>query len=225
MARERNPPLVGRGNPRRFLREPSSTRPGIWLQGEGKGRSVVKDYRFNGAVFRNTVGRFLVWREQKALRRLQGIRGIPALYGVIDGLALVLEAIPGRSVENLEKERTLPHAFFEALGVVMAEVHTRGLAHCDLKRAANILVGEDDRPYVVDWSASLSRTECCIPPLDRVFARFVLDDGNAITKLKLRHRPQEVSPEELGRYTYRSTAEKAIRRVRDRLREWLQRLA
>ena len=86
-----------------ILRPPSSTRPTIWLAEEKGIRAIIKDFRANGFFFRNIVGRFLVWRESKAYKKLRGIKGIPTLYRVIDGLALVVEDIPSRNLENLEK--------------------------------------------------------------------------------------------------------------------------
>ncbi|MBU1904416.1 MAG: hypothetical protein KJ573_12600, partial [Proteobacteria bacterium] len=87
-----------------ILRGPSSTRPTIWIVEENGIRAVVKDFSTNKFLFRNTVGRFLVWREGKAYKKLRGIRGVPVLYRVVDGLALVIEEIQGRNLENLENE-------------------------------------------------------------------------------------------------------------------------
>lgn len=209
----------------RVLREPSSTRPTLWLVEENGMRAVVKDYSSNRFLYRNIIGRFLLWRERKAYRRLKGLKGIPTCYRVIDGLALVIEEIPGRNIEGLENEGGLSEEFFNQLQEVVQKVHSRGLAHCDLKRAPNTLLGHDGRPYLVDWSASISKREFRFFPLDLIYQRFLQDDLNAITKMKLRHCPQSVSPEEARRYFHRSKTEERIRSVRDKLRNWLQRIA
>lgn len=207
-----------------IVRAPSGTRPAIRVVEKNGVRAVVKDYSANRFVFRNTVGRFLVWRESKAFRKLKGLRGVPTLYRVIDGLALVIEEIPGRSLENLEKEVRLPESFFFALKTLVDEFHKRGVAHCDLKRAPNTLLGDDGQPYVIDWGASISDGEFRISPLDLIFRRFILDDYMAIIKLKLRHIPDAVSQDERDRYNYRSSGEILIRAIRDRLRQFLQRI-
>ncbi len=207
-----------------IVRTPSGTRPAIRVVEKNGVRAVVKDYSANRFVFRNTVGRFLVWRESKAFRKLKGLRGVPTLYRVIDGLALVIEEIPGRSLENLEKAVRLPESFFFALKTLVDEFHKRGVAHCDLKRAPNTLLGDDGQPYVIDWGASISEGEFRISPLDLIFRRFILDDYMAIIKLKLRHIPDAVSREERDRYNYRSSEEILIRAIRDRLRQFLQRI-
>lgn len=207
------------------LRRQSSTRPMISVVEENGVRAVVKDFSTGGFLYRNTVGRFLVWREAKAYKRLKNIKGIPALYRIIDGLALVIEEIPSTNLEGLETGIKLPDKFFDALKDLVDSCHKRGLAHCDLKRAPNTLVGYDGLPYIIDWGASISEREFRVFPLSRIYHRFLLDDHMAIIKLKLRHAPETVTREERKRYNHRSSGEKLIRTIRDRLREILQKVA
>jgi serine/threonine protein kinase len=208
-----------------ILREPSSTRPALLLVQENGVKAVVKDFSANGFLFRNIIGRFLVWRESKAYRKLNHLKGIPTLYKVIDGLALVLEAIPGRNLENLEMEMRLSRPFFDALKDLVDSFHKLGMAHCDLKRAPNTLLGDDGNPYITDWGASISEKEFRLFPLNLIYRRFVLDDYMAIIKLKLRHIPEAVTSREMALYTYRSRTEKFVRTVRDKLRYLLQKIA
>jgi serine/threonine protein kinase len=207
------------------LRKPSSTRPALYRIEEGDARAVVKDFNANGRVFRNLIGRFLIWREKKAYRSLKGLKGVPALYGVVGGLALVIEEIQGRSIERFDEEERLPIRFFEALRDLVERVHQRGLCHCDLKRAANVLVGDDGSPYLIDWSAAILEREFRFFPARRIYERFLLDDRNAVIKLQLRHCPEAIPVEDLRRYQNRSAAERAVRKLRDRARRLLQKLA
>ena len=208
-----------------LLRGPSNTRPALRIVEEEGTRAVIKDYSSNGFIFRNFIGRFLVWREKKAYRSLKGIRGVPRLYGVIGGLALIMEEVDGKSVEGMEKEKRLSEAFFEDLKALIDHVHRRGLAHCDLKRAPNTLLGNDGQPYIVDWSAAISKGECRFFPLNLIYGRFIQDDLNAIVKLQLKHCPESVSPEEKRRYYHRGSLERLVRAVRDRSRKLLQKIA
>ncbi len=207
------------------LREGSSTRPFLWAVDENGVEAVVKDFSRNRTLFRNTFGRFLVWREEKAYRRLRGLRGIPVLYRVVDGLALVMERIPGESLEDLETRRRLPKSYFDELEKIVEDAHARGVAHCDLKRAPNLLVGLDERPYVVDWSAAVCRSELPIFPFSLIYRRLVRDDLQAITKMQLRHCPEEISRDRIIEYQRCSRAERLVRRIRDLLRDLLKRLA
>ena len=74
------------------LRKPTSTRPTLWLVEKNGVRAVVKDYSTNRVWYKNTIGRFLLWRESKAYRRLKGLRGVPTYYGVICEHTWTLEA-------------------------------------------------------------------------------------------------------------------------------------
>jgi tRNA A-37 threonylcarbamoyl transferase component Bud32 len=207
------------------LRKPSTTRPTIWVVEENGQRAVIKDYSTNKFVFRNTVGRFLVWREEKAYKKLKDLRGVPNIYRVIDGLALAIEQIPGRDLKKVTREMQIPDTFLGALKDLVNDMHRRGIAHCDLKKATNILMDKDGLPYIIDWGASISEKEFRFYPLNLIYRRFVLDDQMAVIKLKLRYTRHAVTPAENKRYKNRDKAEKHIRIIRDRLRSILQKLA
>ena len=74
-----------------ILREPTSTRPVIWVVEENGERAIVKDFSLNRFFFRNIIGRILIYREAKVYRKLKGIAGIPAFYRTINGLSIVIE--------------------------------------------------------------------------------------------------------------------------------------
>ncbi len=207
-----------------ILRKPSSTSPAVWQIEENGVSAIVKDFRFNGFLFRNTAGRFLIWREAKAYRRLKGVKGVPAFYKTLEGLALIIEEVQGRDIESLEVVSGLSEDFYKDLRLLIEKIHSRGIAHCDLKRAPNIILGNDGKPYIIDWAASISEYECGFPPLRYIYKRFIQDDLNAITKLKLKYCPEQVSPEEKAKYTERSRAEIAIRNIKNKIKDILQRI-
>ncbi len=207
------------------IRPPTNTRPAVYRVKDGTTRAVVKDFSRLGFFYRNTAGRFLAWREAKAYRHLRGFDRSPRLFMVISGLALVIEEIPGRTIENAYREVSLPVAFFDELEGVVRRIHQRGVAHCDLKKEANILVGKDGHPYIIDWGAAIFEGEFKLCPLNLIFRRFLRDDLMAVTKLKLVHVPRAVSSTEKARYYHRSPAETFVRGVRDRLRRLLKKVA
>lgn len=202
-----------------ILRHSSNTRPVIWIVEENGVRVVVKDFSNSKFLYRNIIGRFLIWRESKAYKKLQGLKGVPTCYGVIDGLALALEEIPSQPLKKHNKNIKLPGTFFDDLKNIVDSFHNRGFAHCDLKNGANVLVGHNGLPYIVDWSASVSEKECRFFPLNRIYLRFVLDDYFAIIKLKMRYVPETLTLEEKREYAQRSHMERGIRVIRDRLRK------
>ncbi|MBW1850929.1 MAG: hypothetical protein JRJ15_05780 [Deltaproteobacteria bacterium] len=208
-----------------ILREPSNTRPIVWRVEENGVRAIVKDFSVNKFLYRNIFGRFLVWREARAYKKLKNIKGVPTLYRVIDGLALVTEEMPGKTLGQLKHKNKIQVSFFDDLKDIVDRVHERGLVHCDLKRSGNILMGYDGAPYIIDWAASISENEFRFPIINKIYRRFVLDDYNAIVKQKLRHIPGLVTPEETQIYTRRSWVESTIRFLRDRLRAFIKKVA
>ncbi len=207
---------------RAVVRRPNNTRPGVWVVENEGVRAVVKDYSTCSLLFRNTFGRFLVWREVRVYRKLNHFRGAPEFYGTIDGLALILQEIPGIPLKDVKKDTRLEQGFFDALRDLVGEIQDRGLAHCDLKTKGNILVGLDGRPYIIDWAAAISKHECRFPPLNRIYQRFLQDDYKAVIKHKLFYRSELVTSEEKARYHHRDRQERAIRHIRDRLRRMIQ---
>ena len=202
-----------------ILRHSSNTRPVIWVVEENGVRVIVKDFSNSKFLYRNIIGRFLIWRESKTYKKLQGLIGVPTCYGVIDGLALALEEIPSQPLKKHNKNIKLPGTFFDDLKNIVDSFHRRGLAHCDLKNGANVLVGHNGLPYIVDWGASISEKEFRFFPLNRIYLRFVLDDYFAIIKLKMRYVPETLTLEEKTLYAQRSHMEKGVRGIRDRLRK------
>lgn len=208
-----------------ILRKPTSTRSAVWRVEENGVRVIVKDFSYNGFWYRNTAGRFLIWREEKAYRRLRGLKGIPAFFRSVGGLALIVEEIRGTNIEMPEVIAGLNNRFFDDLKALIHQIHERGLAHCDLKRAPNIILGRDGKPYIVDWAAAISAREFRFFPFKPIYRRFLQDDLNAVTKVKLKYCPENVSPEEKRLYMNRSRFERAIREIKRILKVSLKKIA
>jgi hypothetical protein len=206
------------------LRKPSNTRPLLRVIEEDGKRAVVKDFSVNGFIYRNIAGRFLVWREKKAYEKLEGIKGVPVFYGSIDGQALIMQEIDGRGIGTVHKTTGIPEKFYSDLHDLLQTIHAAGLAHCDLKRSPNIIMGNDGMPYLIDWSAAISASEFGFFPLSVIFKRFVRDDFNSIIKLKLKFNPEMVSSEEKGEYMNRGFFERVVRHIRDNARKLLKKI-
>lgn len=100
------------------------------------------------------LGRRLARREARALSRLAGVPGIPEACGriTVDGRllenAVGHEFIPGHPVGSRE---WMHDDFFPDLANTLRAVHDRGIAYVDLHKRENIIVGDDDQPYLVDF--------------------------------------------------------------------------
>lgn len=164
-----------------------------WPPGSGR-FAVVKDMRARPAWFRLGAGRLFLMREYRALRALQGIEGVPRALGRPDFDALVMEWHAGAPVMK-RPAGDMPVAALEEVARIVAAAHARGVTHGDLHRS-NVLLDENGRVTLIDWATagvfgSQRRGLKAI-----TFQEWCALDVRAIAKLKARHAPQLLSPQE-----------------------------
>ena len=139
-------------------------------------------------------------REQQVYERLENVPGIPRSYGLVDDHYLVLEAIDGPSLRDHEPHLEDRERFFAHLFDTIAAMHAAGVAHGDLKRKDNVLVGPAERPYIIDFGVATLKKH---PPRtwnNMRFAWFAQLDVNAWLKLKYRRNMSDLSPEDAELY-------------------------
>ena len=108
------------------------------------------------------IARVLLRREARALAALAGLERVPvlttdarwtraaALDGAIPPAAQVLVRGYVRGAP-LHLAEVLPEDFFDLLEDLVREVHALGVCHNDLHKEQNIMVGEDGRPWLIDF--------------------------------------------------------------------------
>ncbi|MDH7600517.1 MAG: RIO1 family regulatory kinase/ATPase [Armatimonadota bacterium] len=178
-----------------YFRTAEGTRPDLRLVQFEDRRIIVKDFNRSDRLFRAIVGPVLIRRELGALRILDGLPGIPRLVGEVDRYALAMEHIPGRSLDRVEPG-TLPQEFYDNLLQVVDQMHARGIAHCDLRSRGNVVLGDDGKPYIVDFAACVFRGRGLNPFIRWVFEQFVLADRNAVLLIKQRLSPELLTDED-----------------------------
>jgi hypothetical protein len=100
------------------------------------------------------LGRRLARREATFLRRLAGVRGVPAACGPVSvggkrwKHAVAHAFIPG---QPLGPGHRLNDRFFPALRALLAAIHDRGVAYVDLHKRENILVTDQSEPCLIDF--------------------------------------------------------------------------
>ncbi len=100
------------------------------------------------------LGRRLASREHRALTRLADLDTIPKPLGPVyvkgerHRNAVARKYIPGHPLQL--NESVGPH-FYPALRAALKEMHARGIAYVDLHKRENVIVGDDGRPYLVDF--------------------------------------------------------------------------
>jgi len=207
----------------RRLRPGGGTRPELLVLEDRGVQTVVKDYRPAGRLLRAFVGPWLISREERIYRALDGAPGVPRLIARVDRWALAVERVPGRSCADFA-DGTLPPQFFERLREVVNGIHARGIVHCDIKNRSNIVVTEDLQPYLVDFASAFAR-EGPLAPLRRfAYERFRVDDLRAVVKARL--LVGRIGDEADADFAFRrGLAERTVRALRDAARRVFKRLA
>jgi len=143
-------------------------------------------------------GRFLIRREIRFHRALADVPNVPQLIATLDGdLGLVHRFIPG---VPLKRGRAAPDGFFRELEHVIAVLHERDIAYVDANKMSNILVGDDGRPYLIDFQISFDLATMGDHRLSRwLLARFKREDNYHILKHKRRLSPHELTRDERER--------------------------
>ncbi|MFW6155945.1 MAG: hypothetical protein ACOC7J_01390 [Armatimonadota bacterium] len=188
--------------------------------------AVVKDYGRAGNLFKHALGAFLATREAAALRRAEGLEGVPRVLALPRRWILALEHVDARSVTTLgEQERTrlLTPAFFDRLTSLIAQLHSRGIAHGDLEKLDNILITDSGEPAVVDFAAAIMSG---LNPIAALVLPYIQqNDRRAVYKLKSEFAPWLLTEEEEVKLHERGRAEVLFRRARKYVREPVKRLA
>jgi serine/threonine protein kinase len=128
--------------------------PDVLLVETELGSVVVKDYSQRTHSVRRWLGPWLLRREARAYRRLEGLEAVPRLLGQLDTAALVIEYRPGVLLSR-SLAGQLPGTFLVELQGAITEMHRRGVVHLDLRHRSNILASPDGRPVLIDFASAL----------------------------------------------------------------------
>ena len=166
----------------------------VSLHDTSLGKLVVK------TALRRLFGRAGIAREFDTYQRLKDIPGIPVAFGMLDDSRLVLQFIEGSSLRHEEARLRDRESFFARMLETIDAMHAAGVAHCDLKRKDNTLVGPNETPYLIDFGVA-----CMSGPGDgwakrRWFRMMQQMDYNAWVKLRFGRDPKNLPHEVAIRY-------------------------
>jgi hypothetical protein len=164
-----------------------------------QGSLILKDFGDKWWPVR-LLGRVQIVREIRALRRLQGLSGIPDCHGPVGRYGVLMERIAGdritRWCASHPQERG---AMFDRLSRLVDLMHALGVTHLDLRKRDNILITVDGHPSIIDFNASL-----CFAPRSITarlfFPIFRRIDDAAILKWKARLAPDLLTDQERRRH-------------------------
>lgn len=172
---------------------------GTLLHYRHEGRDLVVKSAMGSGLARRIRERTLL-REFAAYQRMEGLQGVPACLGMIDGQYLVLEFVHGKPYR--EATWTDRDRWFVELLAVIRSFHERGVSHGDLKSKSNIMVTEDEKPCVIDFGTAFVRRQGFHPVNNWLFDHGKRLDINAWVKHKYDGRYQDISGKDLELLDY-----------------------
>jgi len=185
---------------------------GIVLLFEGDGlKLVIKSAMGRGPVRR--ARQATLEREYAAYQRLKDVEGVPVCFGLLAQRYLLMEYIDGTAYRHaIWQDRD--HWFAELLLVIQA-FHARGVSHGDLKSKTNMIVGRDQKPYIIDFGTTFLHKEGFHPINNHLFEYGKRLDINAWVKHKYHGRYKNASEEDRQLLNY-SKLEYVVRKLRGR---------
>lgn len=168
-------------------------------RGDGSPRLIRRVASGGALPLSRRIACLLLRRESRALAALEGLAGVPRSMDVSglpplpEGgaqLALVRSYVDGAPLHRCER---LPIDFFERLEDLVRELHGRGVAHNDLHKEQNIVVGPEGWPALIDFQlASVHAVG------SRTLASRASDDLRHVAKHRRRYlrfaRVEDVAP-------------------------------
>ncbi len=146
------------------------------------------------------VGRWLCGRELRFYQALADLPNVPKVLGRVGKTGFAHAYVEGRP---LSKDHPTPDGFFQQLQELMARLHQRRMAYVDTNKPQNILLGDDGRPYLIDFQISWSARRW--NPISRWWlGRLQRADLYHILKHKRRMRPDELTEAERRIAEYKS---------------------
>lgn len=158
------------------------------------GELVVKSPHRNALLA--WFGRRSIQREAEVYDCLDGVTGVPRSYGLADSEHLVLEHVAGPTLRTASAVLENRGRFFDQLLQSIHAMHAAGVAHGDLKRKENTLVGAGETPCIIDFGVACLRRDSAQGLRRKKFELMQQMDLNAYIKLKYGPSIDQMSQED-----------------------------
>jgi predicted Ser/Thr protein kinase len=178
-------------------------------------RAAVKDYANAKTWFKTLVAPFLLRREWRALRALDGVPGVPRAYGRPDRYALTMEFIEGTPLDTFHKGELAPEIFPRVQAAIDA-IHARGVSHGDLKRRSNLLLTKAGEIYLIDFAAAIVGNRPLHPFATWLQKQMAMVDDKSMPRLKKFVAPELLTDEDRRKLDNPTTLERWARKLLNR---------
>ncbi len=157
---------------------------------------VLKGYGAKRGLWRRVLGLVCTTLEERALRALAGMEGVPQFRGRIDRCCVAVTRVPSRRAHGPDPQLRGNEEFVRRLECIVQQMHARGVVHLDLRHRSNVRVASDGRPIVLDFESAL-----CFDPkwfVGRLAVRLLGKlDQLAVLKWKRRLCPHMLSDSQM----------------------------
>lgn len=143
------------------------------------------------------LGRLLAAREYAALEHLLALEGVPRPLGRWGRTGVVREYVEGHPLAPGER---VSDDYHNQLRALIEAIHRRRMAYVDLEKCENVLVGDDGRPYLIDFQIAWllpAKWGGELWPLRRLRGWLQAGDLYHLTKLQRRTRPDQLTAEQI----------------------------
>jgi predicted Ser/Thr protein kinase len=207
----------------------------VYLLAEGSSPVVLKTFRRRPWLVRVCFSRWTLAHEVAVLRCLDGVPGVPLVWGRAGRDSFLMEYIAGagplRNSREIAAAEFPGRPFFTRLRDLVDAMHARGVSHGDLRRL-NVMRGPGDVPYLIDFATALSAQGFLAALRRRVVALVARADLFAVAKLIASYYPDLLTDAERDRLANLPWYLRAGRFIRKRVygrfikqKHWRQRWA
>ncbi len=169
----------------------------------------------HGSGLTKVINQRLLRHENAVYQQLNHSTCTARCYGLIDNTYLVIEYIDAKIIRHARPDRDSP--FYATLLDAIKTLHKHNVAHFDLKRKANLLVDNDQRPVIIDFGAAVIYKPGFHPLNHYLFKLAKRFDFNAWIKHKYQHHMDEISVDD-RQYYDRTLVEKISHFLKRRYR-------
>lgn len=175
-----------------ILSRGSRWKPAVLRATDADGRvRIVKDCAAL-PLYSRWLARFLMGRELRLMRRLEGLDGFPVVRERVDRNAFTMDPLDGKPLSP-ETFQLAPRRIADGLLARIEGMHARGVFHLDLRQRQNILLGQGMEVLILDFGAGWAPN----PLARRLFAGLLTQvDRSAALKYLARFSPEHLTREE-----------------------------
>lgn len=178
-------------------------------------RAAVKDYIHAPRAFRTFVAPWLLNREERALRVLDGTWGVPQCFARIDRCALAMEYVEGTPMDRYSLGELAPEVF-EAAQKTIDAIHERGVSHCDLKRRSNLILTPYGDVCVIDFAAAIVGRRALNPFANWLQREMAQVDNKSVPRLKKFVAPELLTDDDKHKLATPTVLERWARKLFNR---------